>query len=143
MKQISLGILALLLVSPLASARFSERKLESSIDHAERSGKLIAFVFYQEYRLPNCPKCVTRTDAANKALKSAVTRGDLVIIEIEENDRNLDEIPKIVTGKGVRAPAIVVTDAKCENVLANLSGAPDRDKAKEFKATVKGLRGED
>lgn len=143
MKHVLLGILALVLVAPAASARFTERKLESTKEHAEKNGKLIAFVFHQGYALPNCPKCIMRTNANNKALDSAITRADLVVIEIDPDDKGIKELPSIVSGKGVRAPAVIVTDAKCEKVLTKLSGAPDRDAAKAFKTSVRELRGED
>lgn len=140
MKKLLVGVFALLLVSPLASARFSERKLESSMASASKSGKLVAFVFYQEYALPNCPKCISSTNANNKALKSAIPRSDVVVIEVEPGDRDLDKLPSVV-GESGRAPRIVVTDAQCEKVIAKLDGAPDRAKAKEFEAAVSEARG--
>jgi len=142
MKHIFLGIIAIILAAPLASARFSERKLESTMASASKSGKLVAFVFYQEYALPNCPKCIIRTNANNKAMKSAISRSDVLVIEVEKDDRDIDKLPEVVGGSK-RGPAIVVTDAQCLKVIAMLDGAPDRDKAKEFKATVSEARGED
>ncbi|QTN32578.1 hypothetical protein HZ994_09620 [Akkermansiaceae bacterium] len=135
------GIAALLLATPLASARFSERKLESSMASASKSGKLVAFVFYQGYALPNCPKCISSTNANNKAIKSAIPRSDVVVIEVEPGDKDLDKLPAAVGG-AKRGPAIVVTDAMCEKVVAKIDGAPDREKAKEFKAAVEEARGE-
>jgi hypothetical protein len=141
MRHIFLGLFALFLVVPHASARFSERKLETTIASANKSGKLVAFVFYQDYALPNCPKCVSSTNANNKAIKSAIPRTDVVVIEVEPGDKDLDKLPSAVGGaKG--GPAIVVTDSQCEKVVAKLEGAPDRDKAKSFKAAVSEARGE-
>jgi hypothetical protein len=135
MKPFLLCLAAALLAAPLASARFSERQLESRMATASKSGKLLAFVFYQGYALPNCPTCVADTNAKNKALKSAIPRTDVVVIEIDADDKGLDKLPSAVGGGG-SAPRIVVTDAAATEVLARLSGAPDRDQAAEFKKSV-------
>lgn len=133
---------AMLVATPIASARFSERKLETAMASASKSGKFLAFVYYQGYAQPNCPKCVMRTNANNAALKTAIARADVVVIEIKPEDANLDKLPEIVGAKG-RAPRIVVTDAKCKNIVAKLDGAPDREKARQFKSTVHDARSDD
>lgn len=142
MKVIAISLLAAFACASPAAANFSERKLTSTMASAAKSGKLIAFVFYQDYALPNCPTCVSNTDAANKALKSAIPRTDVVVIEVEADDRDLDKLPSAVGAQG-RAPRIVVTDANCEEVIAKLDGAPDKNQAKEFKATVSQARSGD
>ena len=134
MKGLFFGFLSILLCVSSANARFSERKLESSMASAAKSGKLVAFVFYQEYALPNCPKCISTTNANNKALKSAIPRADVVVIEVEADDKDIAKLPSVV-GTG-RAPRIVVTDSQCAKVVAELNGAPDRDKAKAFEDAV-------
>lgn len=139
MKQ-QLMILAVGLAAVLPNAwAFNERQLESRTAAAAKAGKLVAFVFYQDYALPNCPTCVANTDANNKALKSAIPRTDVVVIEIEADDKDLDKLPSAVSAKGP-TPRIVVTTADCTEVLAKLDGAPDRDEAKAFKATVSEAR---
>lgn len=120
-----------------AFAGFSERKLESAKKSAAKSGKKIAFVFYQDYYLPNCPTCVQKVSAANNAVKKAVPRSEVVLVEIEKGDKDMDKLPSVVSSQGT-LPRIVVTDASCENVVAELNGAPDRDKAKAFEKEVKG-----
>jgi hypothetical protein len=142
MKSVFLLLIAMIVAAPIASARFSERKLETAMASASKSGKLLAFVFYQDYALPNCPKCVMRTNANNAALKSAIARADVVVIDIKPKDANLDKLPEILGAKG-RAPRIVVTDAQCKNIVAKLDGAPDRDKARQFKSTVHDARSDD
>lgn len=139
MKILLIGLLSVISAAPLAIANFSERRLETTKTSATKSGKLVAFVFYQDYALPNCPKCISSTNANNKALKSAIPRNDVVVIEVEPKNRHLDKLPSVVSGSA-RAPRIVVTDANCEKILAEVSGAPDRDKAKEFKAAVSKAR---
>jgi hypothetical protein len=139
MKTLGLCLFAALACTATATANFSERKLASAMASAAKSGKLVAFVFYQDYALPNCPTCVSSTDAANKALKSAIPRTDVVVIEVEADDRDLDKLPSSIPAQG-RAPRIVVTDVGCEEVIAKLDGAPDRDQAKEFKTTVSEAR---
>lgn len=138
MKSLFLGLVSLLFCVSAANARFSERKLETSMASASKSGKLIAFVFYQEYALPNCPKCISTTNANNKALKSAIPRADVVVIEVEADDKDVDKLPSVVGGG--RAPRIVVTDSQCAKVVAELNGAPDRDKAKAFEDAVADAR---
>jgi hypothetical protein len=139
MKKFILLSATLLLASPLLHAGFSERKLNTAIASATKSGKLIAFVFYAEYALPNCPTCVAETDAANKALKSAIPRSEVVVIEIEEDDKDLDKLPSTVSTNGT-TPRIVFTDSQAEEVVTTVNGAPDREKAKEIKALIKEAR---
>ena len=125
----------LLLCASSALAGFSERKLEAAMKKAASSGKKIAFVFYQDYYLPNCPKCIRTVDANNTAIKRAIPRSAVVTIEIEKGDRDLDKLPAVVPASG-GLPRIVVTDAGCQKVVAQLNGAPDREKAKAFEEEV-------
>ncbi|MFM2197045.1 MAG: hypothetical protein RLZZ505_477 [Verrucomicrobiota bacterium] len=124
-----------LLCASAAFAGFTERKLEYAMKKASTSGKKVAFVFYQDYYLPNCPTCVRTVDANNSAIKKAIPRSEVVVIEIEKGDKDMDKLPSAVTANGP-LPRIVVTDAACEKVLAKLDGAPDRDKSKVFKGEV-------
>jgi hypothetical protein len=119
-----------------AMAGFSERKLESAKASAARSGKKIAFVFYQDYYLPNCPKCIATVNANNAAVKKAIPRSEVVMVEIEKGDKDMDKLPACVAKDGP-VPRIVVTDAETAKVVAELKGAPDRDKAKAFEEQVK------
>jgi hypothetical protein len=119
-----------------AVAGFSERKLESAKTSAARSGKKIAFVFYQDYYLPNCPRCIATVNENNAAIKKAVPRSEVVMVEIEKGDKDMDKLPACVAKDGP-LPRIVVTDGETAKVVAELKGAPDRDKAKAFEAQVK------
>jgi hypothetical protein len=132
MKQ-AIAITTLLLACACAAfAGFSERKLESSMKKAASSEKKIAFVFYQDYYLPNCPTCIRKVNANNSAIKKAIpSSSSVVTVEIEKGDKDMDKLPSAVSANGP-LPRIVVTDAACEKVVANLNGAPDRDKAKAF-----------
>ena len=140
MKEILFVPLFALLSLATATAGFSERKLESAKASAAKSGKSIAFVFYQEYWDPNCPKCVQEVSANNGAIKKAVPRNAVVVVEIEPGDKDLDKLPSAVAGKGP-TPRVVVTDAACEEVTARLDGAPDRDEAREFEKKLKAAAG--
>lgn len=137
MKTVIFSLAAILMSGGLVHADFSQRKLDNAIASATKSGKPIAFVFYQEYALPNCPKCVTSTDANNKAIKGAVPRSDVYLVEIDPGDKNLDKLPACVGSKG--APRLVITDSKAEKVIVT-TGVPNRDKVKEIKALVEKAR---
>ncbi len=132
-------VLSTILLASLSTAfaGFSERKLESAKKSAAKSGKKIAFVFYQDYYLPNCPTCVQKVNAANNAVKKAVPRSEVVVVEIDKGDKDMDKLPSVVSSEG-GLPRIIVTDASCEKVVATLNGAPDREKAKAFEKEVKG-----
>ena len=99
-----------------AFATFSERKLESAKKSASQSGKGIAFVFWQEYWDPRCPKCVAQVNANNSALKKAIPRSAVVVVEIDPGEKGLEALPSNVP-------------------------APDRKKADEFEAKVKAAVG--
>lgn len=133
-KNIAISFLLLACVST-AFAGFSERKLESALKKAAESDKKIAFIFLQDYYLPNCPKCVKQVNAANEAIMKGVPSASVVVkLEITKGDKDMDKLPASVA-KG-KVPRIVVTDATGEKVVATLDGAPDRDKAKAFKEEV-------
>lgn len=135
MKKIIAISTLILACASTAFAEFSERKLESALKKASDSDKKIAFVFWQDYYLPNCPKCIQKVDAANGAIKKAIPRSSVVMVEIEKGDKNLDKLPSAVSAEG-KLPRIVVTDASGEKVVATLDGTPDRDKAKAFKEEI-------
>ena len=135
MKQTLAITTLLLLCASAAFAGFTERKLEYAMKKAATSEKKIAFVFYQDYYLPNCPTCIRNVNANNAAIKKAIPRSEVVIIEIEKGDKDMDKLPSAVSAQGP-LPRIVVTDAACDKVLVKLDGAPDRDKAKAFEEEV-------
>lgn len=140
MKKAAVYFLTTLIVSSsLLHADFSERKLQNAIAAATKNKKLIAFVFYQDYALPNCPKCVTSTDANNQAVKKALPSSDVVVVKIEKDDKDLDKLPACVA-KGGSGARFVITDAEGKVVIAKTAGIPDRDQAKEIKALVEKAR---
>jgi hypothetical protein len=139
MKTAILFLTTLMLGSSLLHAGFSERKLESAIASATKSGKLIAFVFHQDYALPNCPKCVSTTNANNKAIKDAIPRSDVVVVEIDPGDKDIDKLPASVKATS-GMPRLVITDSQGKAVVTSIHGAPDRAKAKEIKALVQKTR---
>jgi hypothetical protein len=118
-----------------AFADFSERKLESTKRSAERTAKLIAFIFYDDIVASKDSNDVNGTGAKNNAAKRAVPRADAVIIEIYKSDKELDKLPDTVKKDGP-LPRVVITDSKCEEVIVQYDGVPDRDKIKEIEAKV-------
>lgn len=127
--------MGLVLCVSAAFADFSERKLESTKRSAERTAKLIAFIFYDDIVASKDSNDVNGTGAKNNAAKRAVPRADAVIIEIYKSDKELDKLPDIVKKQGT-LPRVVITDSKCEEVIAQYDGVPDRDKVKEVEAKV-------
>lgn len=136
---ITLSLLSVFSITS-AFAGFSERKLESAKASASKAGKNIAFVFYQDYWDPRCPKCVQSVDANNSAIKKAIPRSSVVVIEIEKGDKDMDKLPSTVPATG-KLPRIIVTDAGAEKVIAEQQGAPDRDASKAFEEKVKEAAG--
>jgi hypothetical protein len=136
---IYLSLISMLSISA-ALAGFSERKLETAKASAAKSGKSIAFVFYQDYWNPNCPTCLRTVGANNGAIKKAIPRTSAVVIEIEKGDKDMDKLPSVVSASG-KLPRIVVTDAAGGKVIAEQQGAPDRDAAKAFEKKVKDATG--
>lgn len=139
MKQLLLLSLFSLLGVTSTMAGFSENKLESAKKSAARSGKGIAFVFYQNYYDPRCPRCIADVNSRNNAIGKALSRPDVVVLEIKFGDKDTDKLPACVPRTG-ELPRIVVTDAECQNVTASLNGAPDRATARAFKAKLKSLK---
>jgi len=127
--------MGLVFCASAAFADFSERKLESTKRSAERTGKLIAFIFYDDIVASKDSNDVNGTGAKNNAAKRAVPRADAVIIEIYKSDKELDKLPDTVKKDGP-LPRVVITDSKCEEVIVQYDGVPDRDKIKEIEAKV-------
>lgn len=140
MKTSVVSIIALLVSLGTAFAGFSERKLEAAKKSAADQGRGIAFVFFQDYWAPNCPKCVQQVDAANSAIEKAIPKSVVKVVEINKGDKDLDKLPSTVPSQG-QLPRVVVTDATCETVIASITGSPDREKSKEFEAKVKEAAG--
>jgi hypothetical protein len=127
--------MGLVFCASAAFADFSERKLESTKRSAERTAKLIAFIFYDDIVASKDSNDVNGTGAKNNAAKRAVPRADAVIIEIYKSDKELDKLPDTVKKDGP-LPRVVITDSKCEEVIVQYDGVPDRDKIKEIEAKV-------
>jgi acyl-CoA hydrolase len=127
--------MGLVFCASAAFADFSERKLESTKRSAERTAKLIAFIFYDDIVASKDSNDVNGAGGKNNAAKRAVPRADAVIIEINKSDKELDKLPECVKKDGV-LPRVVITDSKCEEVIAQYDGAPSREKVKEVEAKV-------
>lgn len=127
--------ISLILCSSAALADFSERKLESTKRSAERTAKLIAFIFYDDIVVSRDSNDVNGAGGKNNAAKRAVPRTDVVILEINKSDKEMDKLPECVKKDGV-LPRVVITDSKCEEVITQYEGAPSREKVKEIEAKV-------
>jgi hypothetical protein len=118
-----------------AWAGFSEKRMEMTMRSAERTGKLVAFVFYEDSTQYREPRDVDAAVVRNAAVKQAIPRSDVVLVEIVKGDKDTDKIPKCVSREG-KTPRAVITDAKGEKVILEFQGAPNRDKEKEIKDKI-------
>lgn len=116
-----------------ALAGFSEQRLENAKRSAKKSGKLVAFIFYQDFYAPRCPKCISSVSAANNGAKKALPRADVVVVEIYKGDQDLDRLPACVP-QGGPTPRVVITDADCTKVIEKYNGSPNRERTKEVEA---------
>ena len=119
-----------------AFAGITARKVENAKSTATRSGKLVAFVFYQGYYNPNCPKCIAEVNANNAAVKRAIPRKYAVPIDVEGRQKDVDEaLPSVVSKKGA-SPRIVVTDADCQKVVAEVRNGSSKEELEAFEKKV-------
>lgn len=121
--------------SSVALAGFTERKLESAKRSAEKTDKVIAFVFYEDFSTYLEPQQINAASARNSAAKKAIPRADAVLVEINKGDKDIDKLPECVEPDG-KFPRVVITDAACKNVIISYDGAPDREKTKEIEEKV-------
>ena len=103
-----------------ALATISEKKVENAKQTAAKSGKLVAFVFYQGYWDPNCPKCVATVNANNATAKKVTPRQQAVVIEVIGKEKDVKAALPPVVSKDGPTPRVVVTDAACGKVVAEI-----------------------
>jgi hypothetical protein len=115
-----------------AWAGFSEKRMEMTMRSAERTGKLVAFVFYEDTTQYLEPREADAAVVRNAAVKQAIPRADVLLVEISKGDKETDKLPKCVAREG-KTPRAVITDAKGEKVTLEFQGAPNRNKEKEIK----------
>jgi len=115
-----------------AWAGFSEKRMEMTMRSAERTGKLVAFVFYEDTTQYLEPREADAAVVRNAAVKQAIPRADVLLVEISKGDKETDKLPKCVAREG-KTPRAVITDAKGEKVILEFQGAPNRNKEKEIK----------
>lgn len=123
----------------MAHAGFTERKMKSTMSSAEKSGKLVAFIFYEDFLHYIEPKDVDAANARNNAAKKAIPRAGVLLIEINKGDKEMDKLPACVSTEG-KTPRVVITDPKGEKVIVEYQGAPGRDKEKEIEEKVEAAR---
>ncbi len=139
MKRIlAMAIVCLLSFTP-AFAGFTERKMQSTMRSAEKSGKLVAFIFYEDFLQYREPRDVDAANVRNNAAKKAIPRAGTLVIEINKGDKELDKLPACVTREG-KTPRVVITDAKGEKVIVEYQGAPNREKEEDIEKKVDAAR---
>lgn len=135
MKSLLRVFLLSLSCTAVALAGFSERKLENAKRSAEKTGKVIAFIYYEDFSTYIEPQQAQAASARNSAAKKAIPRADAVLVEINKGDKDVDKLPETAKANG-KFPYVVITDADCKEVIVSYDGAPDREKAKEIEAKV-------
>ena len=123
-----------------AFSSITERKVENTKQSAAKSGKLIAFVFYQAYWDPNCPKCIATVNANNGWAKKAIPRQDAVVIEVEGSAKDLEKALPAAVNKAGPTPRVVVTDADCGTIVAEVKAGATKEDVKAFEKKVKDAR---
>ena len=118
----------------------TEKKVENTKQSAAKSGKLIAFVFYQAYWDPNCPKCVATVNANNAAAKKAIPRQDAVVIEVAGSEKEVEKALPAAVSKDGPTPRVVVTDADCGQIVAEVKAGASKEDLKAFEKKVKDAR---
>lgn len=120
-----------------ALSAISEKKVENAKQSAAKSGKLIAFVFYQGYWDPNCPKCVATVNANNASAKRAIPRQDAVVIEVVGKEKEVEKALPAVVSKDGPTPRVVVTDADCGKIVAEVKAGASKADVEAFEKMVK------
>jgi len=120
-----------------AFSAINEKKVENAKQSAAKSGKLIAFVFYQAYWDPNCPKCVATVNANNASAKKIIPRQDSVVIEVIGKEKDVKAVlPPVVSIDGP-TPRVVVTDADCGKIVAEMKPGMGKADLDAFEKMVK------
>ena len=120
-----------------AFSAINEKKVESAKQSAAKYGKLITFVFYQAYWDPNCPKCVATVNANNASAKKVIPRQESVVIEVVGKEKDAKAaLPPVVSIDGP-TPRVVVTDADCGKIVAEVKAGASKAEVEAFTKTVK------
>jgi len=120
-----------------AVSAINEKKVENAKQSAAKSGKLIAFVFYQAYWDPNCPKCVATVNANNASAKKVIPRQDALVVEVVGKEKDAKAaLPPVVSMDGP-TPRVVVTDAACGTIVAEMKPGMGKADLDAFEKKVK------
>lgn len=140
MKSVLCVVMIAVLGMGSAFSAINEKRVENAKRTAAKSGKLIAYVFYQGYYAPNCPKCIAEVNANNASAKKAIPRQDAVVIEVVGKEKDVVEsLPSVVSIKGP-TPRVVVTDANCEKIVAQINAGTSKADLEAFEKKVKDAR---
>jgi hypothetical protein len=128
-----------LLLQGSAMAGFSERKMTSTMNSAQKSGKLVAFLFYEDFFHYTEPRHIDAANARNNAAKKAIPRAGVLLLDINKGDKDIDKLPACVSREG-KTPRVVITDPEGKKVIVEYQGAPNREKEKEINDKVDAAR---
>lgn len=139
MNRATAGIIAFLMALTPAWAGFTERKMQSTMSSAEKSGKLVAFLFYEDFIQYREERDIIAATSRNTAAKKAIPRAGVLVIEINKGDKDLDKLPACVARDG-KTPRVVITDALGKKVIVEYEGEPNEKKEEEIEKKVEEAR---
>lgn len=139
MKRIVVAIVATMFTLTTAWGGFTERKMQSTMRSAEKSGKLVAFLFYEDFTHYTEERDIIAATSRNTAAKKAIPRAGVLVIEINKGDDDLDKLPACVPREG-KTPRVVITDALGKKVIVAYDGVPNEKKEEEIEKKVEEAR---
>ena len=127
--------LALFLGLMAPAYSISKARLDSAMERAAASKKLIAFVIMQECANPSCPIAVNRVDDRNGSIKQAIPQKGVIVIKLDASDLEKSSAPECVR-KNKSVPCVIITDAKCTGVIDSLGAGADKARIAEMESKI-------
>ena len=118
----------------LPVSAINPKRIESAQKRAASGNKLIAFVVWQDYWNPNCPKCIKSVDANNGRIKRITPSKGVIVIKLEKDDLKQGDVPDCVL-KGA-TPRVVITDATCSKVIDTVDAKADKKRVEEMEQKI-------
>jgi len=117
-----------------AFAGYTVRKMQSAMRSAEKGGKAVAFIFYEDFLQDRKPHDVDAANARNNAAKKAIPR-----VSINKGDKEIDQLPACFSRED-KTPQGVISAAKGEKVIVEYQGVSNREKEEDIEKKVDAAR---